>query len=124
MTKESFAATPGPPYYAVIFTSTRTAGDNGYGETADRMVELAATMPGFLGIDSARGADGLGITVSYWRDEASIAHWRKNAEHIAARKLGREAWYEHFEVRVAKVERAYGSTHSARTIENETEETG
>lgn len=99
-----------PPYYAVIFTSRRPAdadGD-GYAEMADRMAELAATMPGYLGAESARGSDGVGITVAYWRDEASIRNWRDHAEHAAARKRGREGWYEDFEVRVAKVERAYG----------------
>ena len=76
--------TPEPPYYAVIFTSKRTAGDHGYGAMADRMVELGATQDGFLGIESARGADGLGITVSYWRDEAAILAWKRNAEHQRA----------------------------------------
>lgn len=108
MSANDFAATPKPPYYAVIFTSRRTAGDNGYAAAADRMAELAATMPGFLGIESVRGADGVGITVSYWRDEASIKYWRENAEHAATRAFGRENWYSAFEVRVAKVERAYG----------------
>ncbi|HEX6928916.1 MAG TPA: antibiotic biosynthesis monooxygenase [Gammaproteobacteria bacterium] len=114
MPDENFAATPEPPYYAVIFTSQRTAGhsdgNDGYGEAADRMAELAATMPGFLGIESARDANGFGITVSYWQDEASIKHWRENAEHAATRKRGRNEWYEQFDVRVAKVERAYGMT--------------
>ena len=55
------AKTPQPPYYAVIFSSLRTAGDNGYGSMAARMEELAKEQPGFLGIESAR--DGLGITV-------------------------------------------------------------
>lgn len=109
-----FAKTPKPPYYAVIFTAKRTADDNGYGETAERMAELAATMPGFLGIESVRNEDGDGITVSYWRDEASIRNWRANAEHAIARKRGREQWYEHFELRVAKVERAYGMRNEHR----------
>src|SRR5688572_30423174 len=74
-----FARTPRPPYYAVIFTSLRRDGDHGYGETADRMVELAATQPGYLGIESVRGDDGLGITVSYWETEAHIAAWRRDA---------------------------------------------
>ena len=47
-----FAATPPPPYTAVIFTSTRTAGDQGYTTMSARMVELAATQPGYLGIES------------------------------------------------------------------------
>jgi heme-degrading monooxygenase HmoA len=102
------AETPKPPYYAVIFTNHRTEGDNGYGDMAKRMVEMAATMPGYLGVESVRGADGVGITVSYWQDEASIAHWKGIAEHREAQKLGRDGWYDAFEVRVAKVERAYG----------------
>ena len=50
----TFAPTPLPPYYAVIFTSLRTEGDNGYGEMAEAMIHLAAQQPGFLGIESAR----------------------------------------------------------------------
>jgi heme-degrading monooxygenase HmoA len=104
------------PYYAVIFSSLRTPGaDNdrhgapdGYGDMAARMVELAAQQDGFLGVESTRGADGFGITVSYWRDEAAIVKWKANAEHLVAQQYGQERWYEHFELRIAKVERAYG----------------
>jgi heme-degrading monooxygenase HmoA len=96
-----------PPYFAVIFTSRRSDGDNGYGAASDAMVELAARQPGFLGIESARGADGVGITVSYWSSEEAIAGWRRDAEHTAVRERGRSLWYEHYEVRVCRVERAY-----------------
>lgn len=94
-----------PPYYAVIFTSTRTEGDNGYSEMADRMEELASQQPGFLGVDSAR--EEVGITVSYWRDLESIKNWKENVEHQEARKQGREKWYDQFTVRIAKVEKEY-----------------
>ena len=104
----TLAATPEPPYYAVIFTSRRTEGDRGYGAMAERMVALAARQPGFLGVESARGADGLGITVSYWRDEASIAAWKRDTEHRQAQDAGQRTWYADYQVRVAKVERAYG----------------
>jgi heme-degrading monooxygenase HmoA len=112
MTDAAFARLPAPPYYAVIFANQRRADaapgdDAGYGETADRMVELAATQPGYLGIESCRGADGFGITVSYWESEAAIRDWRRNAEHALAREKGRSTWYEHYTLRVAKVERAY-----------------
>ena len=103
-----FAKLPAPPYYAVIFSSKRTPGEDGYGDMADRMVELASQQPGYLSVESTRDADGFGITVSYWQDEASIANWKKNAEHQLAQLYGHERWYEHFELRVAKVERAYG----------------
>jgi heme-degrading monooxygenase HmoA len=104
-----FAATPEPPYYAVVFSSQRSAhGEAGYEQMAARMVELAAQQPGFLGAESARGADGFGITVSYWTSAEAISAWKAHAEHEVARRLGRTAWYSHFELRVAKVERAYG----------------
>jgi len=104
----SFATTPEPPYYAVIFTSVRTEGDRGYGEAAARMEELAKEIPGYLGIESARSPDGIGITVSYWASEAAIAEWKRHMEHRAAQARGRREWYIHYEIRVAKVERAYG----------------
>jgi heme-degrading monooxygenase HmoA len=99
-------STPQPPYYAVIFTSRRTEVDEGYGAMSDRMVELAARQPGFLGVESARGADGLGITVSYWASLEAIGAWKSHAEHSVAQTLGRKKWYSHFELRIARVERA------------------
>lgn len=100
------AQTPEPPYYAVIFTNQRTETDDGYGVMADRMVELAAEQPGFLGVESVR--DGLGITVSYWESLEAIKHWKQNAEHQEAQRLGHEKWYASFKLRIAKVERDYG----------------
>jgi heme-degrading monooxygenase HmoA len=108
MDDNAFATTPKPPYYAVIFASQRTEGDKGYGETSDRMVELAAQQPGYLGVETCRDASGFGITVSYWRSEDDIRNWRRNAAHTIARERGRTEWYEHYQLRVAKVERAYG----------------
>ncbi len=99
------ARTPEPPYYAVIFASQRTAGEQGYGHVAERMVELASQQPGFLGVESARDAEGFGITVSYWQDLDSIRAWKANGEHVMAQRLGKEKWYAAFSLRVAKVER-------------------
>mgnify|MGYP003591548098 CR=1 FL=1 len=100
------ANTPQPPYYAVIFTSIRTEGDQGYANMAERMVALAAQQPGFLGVESARNE--VGITVSYWRDLASIKQWKMHIEHQEAQRLGHEKWYATFKTRIAKVERDYG----------------
>ena len=103
----NFAQTPKPPYYAVIFTNQRNEGDDAYGQTAARMVDLAKEQPGYLGVESVRGADGFGITVSYWESEEAIRNWKFQAEHIVAQETGIKNWYEHYELRVAKVERAY-----------------
>jgi heme-degrading monooxygenase HmoA len=108
------AKTPAPPYYAVIFTSKRSTSDEGaYGAIAQRMVDLGSRYEGYLGIESVRGADGVGITVSYWRDEAALIAWKRDTEHQKAQRGGREAWYECFEVRIARVERAYGFAREA-----------
>lgn len=108
------AHTPAPPYYAVIFTSKRVADDGlAYGVVAQRMVDLGSRCDGFLGIESARGADGVGITVSYWRDEAAILAWKRDTEHEKAQRGGRESWYSDYAVRIARVERAYGFARGA-----------
>ncbi|HWU32706.1 MAG TPA: antibiotic biosynthesis monooxygenase, partial [Marmoricola sp.] len=103
----TIASTPEPPYVAVIFTSLRTEGDNGYAVMSARMEELVASQPGFLGVESAR--EGLGITVSYWENEAAAAAWKQVAEHSIAQKRGKTAWYSDYQVRIAIVTRTYGS---------------
>ncbi len=102
-----FSKTPKPPYYAVIFTSVMTNTTDGYAAMADTMFDLALKQPGCLGAESARGTDGLGITVSYWRTEQSISDWKAQSQHLAAQKYGIERWYAHYELRIANVERAY-----------------
>lgn len=79
-----FANTPEPPYTAVIFSSLRTEGDaaddladdRDYDRMSERMFALVTEQPGYLGVEATRGADGLGITVSYWVDEAAAAGWK------------------------------------------------
>jgi heme-degrading monooxygenase HmoA len=101
------AKTPEPPYYAVIFTSIRTEGDNGYSSMADTMEELAKQQPGYLGIESARKE--IGITISYWETPEAIIQWKENVQHQVAQKLGKEKWYSRYRLRIAKVEREYGT---------------
>ncbi len=105
----TIAKTPEPPYYAVIFTSLRTDGDRGYSQMAERMEELASQQPGFLGVESARTPDGLGITVSYWSSEEAIAAWKAHADHKIAQATGQRVWYSDYHLRVARVERDYGT---------------
>jgi heme-degrading monooxygenase HmoA len=105
----NFALSLKPPYYAVIFSSQRSQGDAGYDALAERMTALAKAQPGYLGVESVRGADGFGITVSYWDSEANITAWKRHAEHRIAQETGQATWYTHYETRVAKVERAYSN---------------
>ena len=108
MSTIEFAPAVGPGTLAVIFTSLRTPGDDGYAQTSDQMVALASRQDGFLGVESARDAGGLGITVSYWRDEAAIKAWRAHADHRTAQAAGKSRWYRAYRVRICRVEREYG----------------
>jgi heme-degrading monooxygenase HmoA len=103
---QMIAATPTAPYYAVIFTSLRTAGDHGYDAMSERMVALAQQQPGFLGFESAR--EEVGITISYWTSLEAIRAWKANADHLVAQERGRTDWYAKYKTRIAKVERDYG----------------
>ena len=98
---------PVPPYYAVIFTSMRTPQDEDYRVTAQQMLELAAGQSGFLGAESVREEGGFGITVSYWASLEAIQEWKAVAKHQIAQQLGRERWYQHYQVRICRVEREY-----------------
>jgi heme-degrading monooxygenase HmoA len=106
MTKR-FSRTPAPPYYAVIFTSQLCEDDAGYAEMGEAMFTLALAQPGCLGAETARDPEGFGLTVSYWDTEDSIATWKAHAKHLVAQTLGIERWYSHYQLRIAKVERAY-----------------
>ncbi len=98
-----------PPYYAVIFSSSLSANDQeGYVQAARDMETLARNQPGFLGLESVRSIDGLGITVSYWTSLESIQKWREQTRHREVQLTGRTVWYDAFSVRVARVDRAYG----------------
>ena len=94
------------PYYAVVFTSLRTEGENGYGAMAEEMFNLAQQQPGFLGVESAR--EGVGITVSYWESLEAIRNWKYVTEHVMARDQGREKWYQSYKTCICRVEREYG----------------
>lgn len=102
---KSPAATPEPPYFAVIFTSVRTDGDHGYAHAAEKMLELASQQPGFLGFETAR--QEIGISVSYWASPEAIAVWKQNFEHRQTQSRAKD-WYQAFRIRVCRVEREYG----------------
>jgi heme-degrading monooxygenase HmoA len=95
------------PYYAVIFTSVKKAESAEYNSMAEKMEKLSSQQTGYLGIQSVRGADGFGITISYWQSLEDISKWKANLEHREAQESGKNNWYTGYEVRICKVERQY-----------------
>lgn len=102
-----FCATPAPPYYAVIFSALRTAIDDGYAEAGERMYARASQLPGFLGVQALSSPDGFEMSIIYFTDAASIRAWKEDAEHLLVQERARREWYAHYQIRVARVERAY-----------------
>ena len=96
--------------WTVSFANGRPVGDSGssndgYAETGDEMTMLAAQQPGFIGVDSVRDSDGVGITVSRWSSIAAMVSWRKVVSHQQAQARGRERWYSWYRSDVARVDR-------------------
>ena len=106
----SIAKTPEPPYYAAIFSSTRTSGDDAaYNAMGEAMAALAMQQPGFLGFEfGADTPERFSVFVSYWKSDADIKRWKQLAEHLKAQEQGRSRWYASYKIRIARVERDYG----------------
>lgn len=102
-----FAPLPDPPYWAVIFTAQLSDDTEGYGAMADAIVNRALEQPGCIGLETTRDKSGLGITVSYWDSEAALLNWKADAKHLVAQKMGKDKWYSHYTLRVARVDRHY-----------------
>ena len=93
---------------AVIFCAQRTGDDEAaYQAAAAMMSTLAAEQPGYLGQDHARSDEGMGITVSYWRDDKCARAWRDHPVHKTIREQGRDKWYSEYSLHVTSVTRAY-----------------
>ena len=102
-----------PGTVAVMFMSKRNDSDpEGYAQAAAEMVKAAQAFPGYAGLWSARGADGVGITISYWQSEEAARAWKENSTHAAIREQGRARWYDWYELVVAEVTRGYAWTRS------------
>ncbi|MEU9990646.1 antibiotic biosynthesis monooxygenase family protein [Streptomyces sp. NPDC007971] len=102
-----------PPYYAVVFTSTRTGHDpDGYTDCARHLSGLVRDVPGFLGEDFAHTPGGLAVSVAYFRDLDGIEEWRRHPEHLAAKQRGQERWYDRYVIHIARVEHSHGFTRA------------
>lgn len=100
--------THAPGTIAVIFVSLATGEDvEGYAAAGAEAEALAAAQPGYRGIESVRGADGVGISVSYWVDETTAVAWRQHPRHAEIRDMGRGRWYQWYSLHVAEISRSY-----------------
>lgn len=111
------AKTPQPPYYAVIFTSTRSTLEDGYQFVENLLQEEVRKIEGFLGVESATNSE-FGITISYWSSIESIKNWKNHQEHQTAQQKGRDLWYKDYTIRICKVEKEYTMESSSFQNQN------
>lgn len=96
---------------AVIFEVIPHAGRNQhYVDLALELAPLLATIDGFISIErfTSITTPGKILSLSFWRDEQAITHWRNTEQHRAAQHMGREEIFEQYRLRIATVNRDYG----------------
>ncbi|KVN07489.1 MULTISPECIES: DUF4188 domain-containing protein [unclassified Burkholderia] len=82
--------------------------DDEFRQLTETIDAVAASLPGFVGMESWRSADGLMFNASYyWRDEQTLRAFAAHPKHLDAKRQFRR-WYDGYHVVVSKVERAYG----------------
>jgi heme-degrading monooxygenase HmoA len=96
---------------AVIFEVVPKAALKGaYLDVAANLRPLLEGIDGFLSIERFESLSEPGkiLSLSFWRDEAAVMHWRNLEEHRAAQHAGRNRIFETYRLRVAHVLRDYG----------------
>jgi heme-degrading monooxygenase HmoA len=72
---------------------------------ANRMNELAATMPGYISHKGFFAEDGERMTVVEFESEEGMRAWRMHPEHIAAQRKARQIYYSEYSIQVCEVVR-------------------
>ena len=84
-----------------------------YFDLAAELRPMLDGIDGFVSIERFESvtAPGKFVSLSFWRDEAAVAAWRRVAEHRVAQARGRGHVFTDYRLRVAAVDRDYGMHH-------------
>jgi heme-degrading monooxygenase HmoA len=94
--------------FITIFRSRlRIENQEEYHRVAERMQELAASMPGFISIKTFTATDGERVSIVEFASEETHQAWREHPAHRVAQRLGRERFYSEYRIQVGRVERDY-----------------
>jgi heme-degrading monooxygenase HmoA len=95
-----------PESVITVFRSRlRTEAQAEYEPMAERMLELASAMPGFVELKTFVAEDGERVSIVTFADAAAHAAWRDHPEHQRAKTLGTERFYESFDISVCRPEK-------------------
>ncbi len=99
--------------FAVIFEVTPTReGKDEYLKIASELRNFLEDRQGFISIERFASLieEGKVLSLSFWKDEASIETWRRLMDHRAAQAQGKNTLFESYRIRVAEVVRDYTDT--------------
>ena len=97
--------------HAVIFeVEPEPARRQDYLDIAARLRPELEQIDGFISIERFESLTNPGkiLSLSFWRDEAAVARWRRQEAHREAQRLGRTGIFRGYRLRVAAVVRDYG----------------
>ena len=106
---------------AVIFEAQPREGQQeAYLSLAAALRPELEKIEGFISIERFQSLSEHGkiLSLSWWRDEASVARWRNFEQHRAAQRAGRERIFRDYRLRVAEVVRDYGMADRAQLPAN------
>jgi len=96
---------------AVIFEALPAAGRrDAYFDIAAQLRPELEKIEGFISIERFQSVSDANkvLSLSFWKDEASIAQWRNLELHRKAQAAGRTSVFADYRLRVAQVLRDYG----------------
>lgn len=106
---------------AVIFEVTPAPGQtDAYLGAAAALRPLLEQVDGFLSIERFESLSQPGklLSLSFWRDEEAVAHWRQLEAHRSTQQAGRGGIFADYRLRVAAVVRDYGLHDRAQAPED------
>jgi heme-degrading monooxygenase HmoA len=90
----------------IIFRSKLTAAAGAdYEETSEEIFAHAQKQPGFIEMRNYKAEDGERLTIVWWENAETLEQWRRDMKHVAAKRTGRERWYEYYKMDVAEITR-------------------
>lgn len=87
----------------VFRSRLRDDGREAYFALAPKMAELACSMPGYLSHKVFVAEDGERVTIVEFTDIASQQAWSSHIEHMAAKQLGKTAFYQSYSLQICEV---------------------
>jgi len=90
------------PIVTIFRSRLRPGVDREYASSADRLLELARSQPGFVSFEHYAAADGERVSIITFASVAEHEAWRDHPQHVEAQRLGRERFYAEFRIQVCR----------------------